>query len=79
MSIYFRPQMALLKYTNLRGFFREVDKKRTRLVRLVLPDMNDYYRAMMIKYANRLIVQGRKYRHKYSYIWKHKVVGGFNK
>lgn len=50
MSIYFRQQMASLKYTNLTEFFREAnEQKKNKAVRLALPNMNNYYKAMMIK------------------------------
>lgn len=50
MSIQFRQQMASLQYTNLTGFFREVDEqKENKVMRPALPDMNNYYKAMIIK------------------------------
>lgn len=48
-SIYFRQQKASLKYINLTGFFSEVDKQKKNKVRLILPDINNYYKLMIIK------------------------------
>lgn len=49
MSIYFRQQMASLKYTNLTGFFREADEqKKNKTGSLALLDMNNY-KANIIK------------------------------
>lgn len=63
MSMYFRQQMASLKYTNLTGFFKEADEqKKNKTGRL---NMNK--KSYSARYANRPMLQNKECRHKPSY------------